>query len=295
MKGRVCLITGASGGIGLATARELGRRGAVLRVVGRDAGKLEKAAAEVGGVPFRADLSSLEQVRALADEVLARDEPLHVLINNAGVWHPNLQLSADGFEDTFAVNYLAPFLLTCLLLPRMRQSEGDRRVVHVSSRLHLHAGQLTRSQGALVNVLHVIGIEAGGRSARMDFCAIDLHEGYRGLEAYARSKLAQILFSNELARREKDVTSNALHPGSVASDVQRDSALLSLLAPLARPLLKTTEQGAQTSVYVAAEPSLSKVSGRYFANRREAEPAAIVHDRDVARRLWELSAERVGL
>lgn len=295
MKGRVCLITGASGGIGLATARALGRRGAVLRVVGRDAGKLERAAAEVGAIAYRADFSSLEQVRALADEVLARDEPLHVLINNAGVWHPNLELSADGFEDTFAVNHLAPFLLTCLLVPRMRESEGDRRVVHVSSRLHLHAGQPTRPHGVVVNLLNVVGIEAGGRSASLDFDAIDRRESYRGLEAYARSKLAQILFSNELARREKDVTSNALHPGSVASDVQRDSALLSFLAPLARPLLKTTEQGARTSVYVATEPSLSRVSGRYFANSREAEPASVVHDRGVAERLWELSAERVGL
>lgn len=297
---RIALVTGGSAGIGLATALELARRGHTLRLVGRDPAKLEAARRAVSAHDpdvrvLRADLASLDEVRALAHEVLARDEGLHVLVNNAGVWHPDFRLSKDGHEDTFAVNHLASFLLTNLLLPRMRETPGDRRIVHVSSRLHVQAGQTATLRGRAVHLLNVLGVRAGSRGARFDFDALDRREGYKGIEAYARSKLAQVIFSNELARREKDVTSNAVHPGSVATEVTRDNPLLFALQPLSRFVLKTPEQGAATSVHVATDPSLRGVSGRYFASSREAKPAPITHDREVAERLWRLSAQLTGL
>lgn len=299
-KKRIALVTGGSAGIGLATAITLAQRGLAVRIVGRDAAKLEAARAEIARhgadvVGFRADLASLDDVRTLAASVLARDEGLHVLVNNAGVWHPDFRRSKDGWEDTFAVNHLAPFLLTHLLLPRMRQTPGDRRIVHVSSRLHVQAGEATSLRGRVVHVMNIVGLRARARGARFEFDALDREEGYRGIEAYARSKLAQVIFSAELARREREVTSNAVHPGSVATDVTRDNPLLYALQPLSRLVLKTPAQGAATSVHVATAPALAGVSGRYFANSREAQAADVAEDREVAARLWALSVERVGL
>ena len=293
------LITGASGGIGLATALELSRRGYDVCITGRSETKLAAAKRQLeqngrGAIEvIAADFSSLAEVRALAARVATA--PLHVLINNAGVFHPEFRRSRDGFEDTFAVNHLAPFLLTHLLLPHMRQSGDDVRVVHVSSRLHVQAGQTTTLVGRAVHVMNVMGIRAGSRGARFDFDALDREQGYRGIEAYARSKLAQVVFSNELAKRERHLTSNAVHPGSVASDVTRDNALLYALAPLSRLVLKSPAQGARTSVHVATDASLRGVSGRYFANARAVPDAPVAHDPEVASRLWKLSAERVGL
>lgn len=300
MTKRVVLVTGASAGIGLATALDLARRGFSLRIVGRDPDKTERARAAVAEldpsvVAFRADFSSLESVRALARELLSRDEPLHVLVHNAGVWHPELRRSKDGLEDTIAVNLLAPFLLTHLLLPRMRQSEGDRRIVHVSSRLHAQAGETASLRGRFVHLANIAGLRVRAQGAHLDFDALDHDPAYRGIEAYARSKLAQLIFSCELARREKEVTSNAVHPGSVATEVTRGNAMLATLQPLAAPFLKTPAEGAETSVYVASAPSLRGVTGRYFARSREAPYAALADDPAVADRLWRWSAARTGL
>ena len=297
---RVAIVTGSSAGIGLATALELARRGHALRLVGRDPAKLEAARRAVAAITpdvaaFRADFSSLDEVRSFADAVLARDEALHVLVHNAGVWHPEFRRSKDGFEDTFAVNHLAPFLLTHLLLPRMRDTSGDRRIVHVSSRLHVQAGQTASVRGRVVHAANVIGVRLAGAGARFDFDALDRADGYRGIEAYARSKLAQVIFSAELARREKAITSNAVHPGSVATEVTRGNKLLFAFQPLSKLILKSPEQGAETSVYVATSPALAGVTGRYFARSREARAADVAEDRTVAERLWKLSAERVGL
>jgi len=217
MERPTCLVTGGSAGIGLATARQLARRGFRVRIVGRSPDKLAAAVREIGGddvVALRADLSSLAEVRRVADELLARGEPLHLLVNNAGVWHPDFRLSKDGFEDTFAVNHLAPFLLTHLLLPRMRETGGDRRIVHVSSRLHVQAGQTATLRGRAVHVLNVLGVRAGTRGARFDFDALDRREGFRGIEAYARSQLAQGIFLRQLAPREPryPTTSSPLAP-----------------------------------------------------------------------------------
>lgn len=297
---RVAVVTGSSAGIGLATALELARRGHAVRLVGRDPDKLEASRRAVAAITpdvaaFRADFSSLAEVRGFADALLARDEALHVLVHNAGVWHPEHRRSKDGFEDTFAVNHLAPFLLTHLLLPRMRETPGDRRIVHVSSRLHVQAGQTASVRGRVVHAANVLGVRLAAAGARFDFDALDDAEGYRGIEAYARSKLAQVIFSAELARREKDVTSNAVHPGSVATEVTRGNKLLFALQPLSKLVLKTPEQGAETSVHVATSPALAGVTGRYFARSREARASELTEDRALAERLWALSAERVGL
>ncbi|MBN8615854.1 MAG: SDR family NAD(P)-dependent oxidoreductase [Deltaproteobacteria bacterium] len=294
------LVTGASAGIGLATAVALARRGYSLRLVGRDPAKTEAALKAVreldpSAVAFRADFSSLESVRGLAKELLARDEPLHVVIHNAGIWHHAHKRSKDGIEDTIAVNHLAPFLLTHLLLPRLRETEGDRRIVHVSSRLHAQAGETASASARMVHLANIAGLRVRSHGGRLDFDAFDDERSYRGIEAYARSKLAQIVFSCELARREQGITSNAVHPGSVATEVTRGNAVLARLNQLAAPFLKTPAEGAETSVYVATAPSLKGVTGRYFARSKEAPYASIADDRAVAERLWNWSAERVGL
>lgn len=294
------LVTGASAGIGLATAIALARRGYSLRIVGRDPSKTDAALKQVreldpSAVAFRADFSSLESVRGLAKELLARDEPLHVVIHNAGVWHPEHKKSKDGLEDTIAVNHLAPFLLTHLLLPRLRETEGDRRIVHVSSRLHAQAGETASASGRVVHLANIAGLRVRSHGGRLDFDALDDDRSYRGIEAYARSKLAQIVFSCELARREQGITSNAVHPGSVATEVTRGNAVLARLNQLAAPFLKTPAEGAETSVHVATAPSLRGVTGRYFARSKEVPYASIADDRAVAERLWKWSAERVGL
>lgn len=302
MQGRVCLVTGASSGIGLETARGLAARGASVRIVGRNPQRTEEAEAIVrraawGGdvVAYRADFSSLDDVRSLARQILARDEPLHVLINNAGVWHQERKLSTDGFEDTFAVNHLAPFLLTRMLVGKMREAD-EARIVHVSSRLHEQAGQ-TGPLGRAIYVANVLGVPVRGPSAGLALDDLDYARGYRGLEAYARSKLAQILFSNELARRLEgtSVTSNSVHPGSVNTNVVRDNRLLVLGSRIAAPFLKTPSQGAATSIHVACEPRLRNVTGRYFADCREREPAPTALDREAARKLWRISSEMVGV
>jgi retinol dehydrogenase-14 len=297
---RTVLLTGASSGIGRAAALELARRGARLRLTGRDPRKLDEVVAQARALGSEAigqpcDMSSLADVRALASWLLERDEPLHVVVHNAGVWHASFRRSRDGYEDTFAVNHLAPFLLTHLLLPRLRESDGDRRIVHVSSRLHLQAGQTATLLGRAIHLLNVLGVPAGGTSARLEFDAIDREVDFRGLEAYARSKLGQLVFALELARREPGIASNAVHPGSVATDVTRDSRMLTWVAPAARLVLKTPEEGAETLLHAACDPSTSGVTGKYFARCREARYAAIADDRAVASELWTLSARLVGL
>lgn len=278
------LVTGGSGGIGLETALGIARKlGANVWVTGRNEGRLEeatralKAAGAADSRAFRADFSSLSDVRRLAAEVnLAATDGLHVLVNNAGLWHQERQESEDGFEDTFAVNHLAPFLLTVLLTPKLMQggsAERAARVVNVSSRLHERPKELLPSE--LV----------GGEPA------------YAGLDVYARTKLCNVLFSNELARRLEGhgVVSNALHPGSVQTDVTRDSFLLSIGIRIAGPFLKTAAEGALTSIRLATDPSLEGVTGGYFSDEAQKPPSPAALDEAVARELWQKSLEWIGL
>ncbi|NOY92213.1 MAG: SDR family oxidoreductase [Deltaproteobacteria bacterium] len=274
---RTALVTGGSGGIGLETVRGLAARGYRVIFTGRNLERLASAKADVEGsvqraelVSVAADFSSLDQVRVLAAKVRELAPRLDVLVHNAGVWHQQRRVSKDGIEDTFAVNHLAPFLLTRELEGLLRASAA--RVVVVSSRLH-------------------------ERQRRFDFDDLERRGRYRGLYAYGQSKLANVLFSNELARRlaSAGVTSNALHPGDVVTSIVRDSAWLSLGIRVASPFLKTPRQGAETSLHCATSRALAGVTGRYFKRSREARPAAAALDEGVARRLWQLSESMVGV
>ena len=277
MHERFAVVTGGSSGIGLETARGLLRRGFDgVAIIGRDPARLARAAESLGpgALPLRADFSLLEQVRACAAEVKAALGPLAAVVNNAGVWHGDRTLSRDGYEDTFAVNHLAHFEFTRALLDHLAEDEAlPARIVHVSSRRHVHC-----------------------RGLRWD--DLMLEEGYSGLRAYDQSKLANLLFSAELARRlradGRHVRSNAVHPGSVATEITRDSGVLSFLNDkVARLVLLTPEQGAATSIHAATHPALDDLTGCYFSRSRVARPSRLAMDPHAAARLWELSERLV--
>ncbi|MEM1416149.1 MAG: SDR family oxidoreductase [Myxococcota bacterium] len=277
VRGATCVVTGASSGIGRAIARGLAHRGATVGVVGRNPERTEAAVEDVlraareggrGGSAraFRADFSSLASVVALADAIEAAFPPLDVLVNNAGLWHNERKLSADGFEDTFQVNVLAPAMLTLRLVPAMMERRRGR-VVHVSSMQH---------------------------KAPKAFPFDDLQQTrrrFRGIRVYGESKLGNVLFSNELARRLEGtgVTSNAVHPGTVVTNVVRDNAFLSQAIKVAAPFLLTPDDGAVSALRVATDPSLAHVSGRYFDHDgSEGVPSAPSKDARAAERLWGL-------
>jgi retinol dehydrogenase 14 len=273
MTGRIVLVTGGTGGIGRATALGLATMGAHLAITGRDRGRAESTAREIrtagGGQVdvFVADLSAQSEVRALADEALQRLPRIDVLVNNAGGYWNTRHITADGLERTFALNHLAPFLLTSLLLGRLKRSAAAR-VVTVSS-----------------------NVQATGR---IDFDDLQGERSYSGARAYSQSKLANVLFTYELARRLQatSVTANALHPGVVRTSfgAEDPGRVQRLFTPFMRPFMKTPAQGAATSVHVASAPDLEQVTGRYFASSKPRKSAKRSYDEAVAARLWQLSA-----
>ena len=275
MQGRTALITGGTGGIGRATAMGLGRLGANVAITGRDAAHAEDAAREIRDATgatvlvFLADLSDQAEVRRLATEALERLPTIDVLVNNVGGYWDTRQVTADGIERTFAVNHLAPFLLTALLLGRLKQS-AYARVVTVASQAH--------AQG------------------RIDFDDIQGERTYSGARAYSQSKLANILFTHELAHRQPRVTANALHPGVVSTSfgAEDPGRTQRLLVPLLRPFMKSPAKGAETSIYAASAPELVGVTGGYFANSRARRSSPYSYDRDLASRLWRVSEALVG-
>ena len=278
MAGRTVLVTGGSGGIGRATALGLAKMGAHLAITGRDRARTESAAREIraagGGRvdAFVADLSSQAAVRRLADEVLQRLPRLDVLVNNVGGYWDTRHVTADGLERTFALNHLAPFLLTHLLLDRLQRS-APVRVVTVAS----HAQAM----------------------GRIDFDDLQGERSYSGARAYNQSKLANVLFSYELARRLRAtaVTANALHPGVVrtAFGAEDPGVVQRLLVPFLRPFMKTPARGAATSIHLASAPELERVTGRYFADSKPKRSSDGSYDEAAAARLWQMSADLVGL
>jgi len=277
MAGRTCLITGATSGIGRATALGLAGMGATLVVLARDRHKGEtllgelRAAGAEDATLLLADLSRQAEVRRVAAEFLASPRPLHVLINNAGVVNVGRSETADGIETTFAVNHLAYFLLTNLLLDRLRAS-APARIVNVASDAH--------------------------KFAPLDFDDLNSLKRYATMRVYGQSKLANILFTSELARRLEGsgVTVNALHPGAVATGLgQNNGAWARALIAVLRPFFRTPDDGAATSIYLASAPEVASVSGKYFAKRREKRPSAAAQDATAAHRLWQVSAQMVGL
>jgi len=278
MNGKTCLVTGATHGVGLASALALAAAGATVLIHGRDAARGAAVAAAVarasgnGAVRFvRADFLHLEEVRGLAAE-LARLPRLDVLINNAGLIDTAGRCTAEGYDATFGVNHLAPFLLTNLLLPRLTAS-APARVVVIASEAHRRAGWLDFDD--LMNT----------------------RVGY--LRAYARSKLANLLFMRALARRTRGsgVTVNAAHPGVVRSQLFRGlpAPLRFALATVLRPFTRSPEQGARTGVYLASAAELERASGGYYRDCRRLEPAAAARCDEAAARLWSESVRLTGL
>ncbi len=275
MQGKTVLITGGNSGIGKETAVALAGAGATAVVTSRDPARGERAAADIrqrSGADVTVmplDLASFASIRAFAADFLQRYGRLDVLINNAGLILDRRTETEDGFETTFGVNHLGHFLLTGLLLDRIKAS-APARIINVSSRAH--------------------------RFARdgLDFDDLQSTKGYRGLRVYGRSKLANIYFTRELARRLEGsgVTVNAVHPGGVATGFARDGdvkGLYGLLVRLAKPFLRTPEKGAETSIHLATTPELDGITGKYFADCQEAETTPIAQDDDAARRLWTAS------
>lgn len=269
---RYALVTGASSGIGLETARGLTKHCDVVGIVGRNRDRLAEAgeglrSGDARIETFQADFASLAEVRRLAADIKARFPALAVLVNNAGVWHKRRTLSQDGYEATFAVNHLAHFLLTNEL-KELLVAGAPSRVVNVASSMHVRA-----------------------KSMSWDDLMFEKH--WRGFRAYAHSKLANVLFSNELARRWKDlgVASNALNPGNVRSRITRNNPLLNALhnSCIARLVIMSEVDGARTSIHVATAPELEGVTGCYFDRMKEAEPSRASQDQDAARRLWDVS------
>jgi NAD(P)-dependent dehydrogenase (short-subunit alcohol dehydrogenase family) len=279
MRDKVVLITGASNGIGKETAIGLGKLGARLLLVCRDRERGTAAVAEIGrkasgaaGIDLRvADLSSQAAVRALAADVLATTPRLDVLINNAGVILQERTLSPDGIEMQFAVNHLAPFLLTNLLRERLVKS-APARVVTVASQVE--------------------------RKGSIDFDDLQGARRYQPLTAYAQSKLANVLFTYELARRlaGTGVTANCLHPGVIGTRLLADymgrSSITGWISNLAFP---SAEKGARPSIRAASDPTLAEVTGKYFHELREGESSPASYDQATARRLWEVNAAMTGL
>lgn len=277
MAGRIVLVTGGTSGIGRATALGLATMGAHVVIIGRDGARTEDAAREIRAVGgsvdmFVADLSSQAQVRRLADDVLATLPRLDVLVNNVGGHWDTRHVTADGLERTFALNHLAPFLLTNLLLDRLAGS-GSGRVVTVASNAH--------------------------KQGRIDFADLQGERDYSGSRAYDQSKLANVLFTHELARRlaGSTVTANALHPGVVSTSFGSEDPgrTQRLLVPVMRPFMKSPAQGAATSIFLASAPHLDQVTGRFFANSTPKRSSARSRDEVVAARLWQVSADLVGL
>jgi len=281
LAGRVCVVTGASSGIGKAASLALARLGATMVLVCRDQARGQSALADVAaaaggagsaGPPMLelADLSSLDQVRDLARRLGARPR-IDVLVNNAGLVVGHRRLTADGLEWTFAVNHLAPFLLTNLLRTRLAAS-APARVVTVASTAH--------------------------HGASLDLADLQAERRYLPMLAYANSKLANILFTRELARKldGTGITANCLHPGTVATGFGHSgSRALRLGLTIARPFLRSAEAGASTVAYLASSPEVAGRSGGYYVGRKLRAPSRAARDDALAHDLWEVSARLTGI
>ncbi|MCY1017060.1 SDR family oxidoreductase [Pyxidicoccus sp. MSG2] len=278
MDGKVCLITGASGGIGLEAAKALAGLGATVVLVGRDATRTEAAVSAVRAAApgakvewLKADLASLQSVRELAATFKARYPRLDVLLNNAGLILDNREVTGDGLEGTMATNHFAPFLLTNLLLDVLKAS-APARVVTVSSDAH--------------------------RVGRMDLADLQSERDYASFRVYGTSKLANILFTRALAKRLKGtgVTANCLHPGVVRTGFGHNTkGFFRHIVKLGAPFMLSAEKGARTSIYLASSPEVESVSGEYFYKCRPKKASSAARDDALAERLWQVSEQLTGV
>jgi retinol dehydrogenase-12 len=267
------VLTGATRGIGRAAAIELARRGAELVVIGRERERVDAVAREAqaasGGVPVHthvADLGLMASVRALAEELRDRHERIDVLANNAGALFASRKVTSEGFEQTFALNHLAPFLLTNLLLDRL----GGGRVVTTASDAH-----------------------TGGR---LDLDDLQSSKSYAAMRVYGTSKLCNILFTRELAKRAPELHANCFHPGVVRTGFgKNDNGIWKVLTTLGAPFFRSPERGARSLVWLATSEEGGRLTGEYVADEKVAQPSATARDAKLAHALWEQSAALVGL
>lgn len=278
LKNKVCIVTGANSGIGKITAREIAKMGAEVILVCRNKKKGEEALSEIvmesknNNVHLMlCDFSSQKSIRNFAEEFKSKYDRLDILVNNAGLFISDKSLTEDGIESTFAINHLGYFLLTNLLLDLLKKS-APARIVNVSSEGH--------------------------RMGHVDFDDINSDKSYKGLTVYCTSKLANILFTKELAKKLEGtgVTTNCLHPGGVSTNFTGDSSGWFRIAfLLARPFLITPEQGAATQIYLATSPEVANVTGEYFDKKRVKKPSKEARDPEVAKKLWNLSEKLTNL
>jgi retinol dehydrogenase-12 len=277
LTGKIALVTGATDGIGRVTAEALAKMGAQIIIVGRNPEKTHTAALQIQQGTGQAietivaDLSSIEGVHSAAGEFLKRHARLHILVNNAGAVFMQRKTSADGLEMTFALNHVAYFLLTNLLLDTLKAS-APARIVNVSSGAHI--------------------------GAKLDFDDLQNQRAYQGYKAYGQSKLANIYFTYELARRLEGsgVTANCLHPGFVATNFGKSNGgIMRPIFALAQLLAKTPEQGARTSIYLSSSPEVEGVTGKYFDDCRVSRSSDVSYDREAAHRLWQVTEEIIGI
>jgi retinol dehydrogenase-12 len=286
LAGKVVVVTGGNTGIGKETAVALARMGTTVVITSRNADRGRAAVEEIRGRASDApaagsaevmtlDLASLASVRQFASDLLDRHDHLDVVVNNAGLVMSRRTETEDGFETTFGVNHLGHFALTARLLERLRANPDGARIVTVSSHAHK------------------------GARRGLDFDDLQSERGYAGFAVYSRSKLANVLFTRELARRLAGdrVTVNALHPGFVRSEFARGGdthGLYALGTRLGAPFAISSEKGARTSVHLASSAEVAGVTGGYYYKCRPAQPSSAARDDDAARRLWEVSEELVG-
>src|SRR5712692_4909746 len=278
MKDKVVLVTGANSGIGRAASLALAKKGATVVMVARDKERGEAARSETiresqnASVDLLiADLSSLESVRQLATEFQKQYPKLHVLINNAGLFNQRRHVTTDGYENTFATNYLAPFLLTNLQLDLVKAS-APSRIINVSS--------------------------VGHYNGHINFDDLNLEKEYGGWKAYGQSKLALVLFTHELARKLQGsgVTVNFVHPGTVATNIwTRPFGPVGFIKALPKLFMTRPEQGAQTIVYLASSPDARNLSGEYLEKLKVKKSSDESYDEEIAQRLWDVSAKLTHL
>jgi NAD(P)-dependent dehydrogenase (short-subunit alcohol dehydrogenase family) len=278
MQGKVCLVTGATSGIGLATVGELARRGARILLVARNEQKCARVLRglkdETGNQDIEcllANLSRKAEIERLAAQVHQAVPKLDVLVNDAGAVYMRRRLNADGIERTFALNHLAYFHLTLRLLDLLRSADQGR-VINLTSAMHA--------------------------TAVLDFDNLQLEHGYGGLKAYRQSKLANLLFTYELARRlaGTPITVNAVHPGFVATNIgANNTSLYQLVKPILRLIAKSPAEGAETVIYLATSPEVEEISGSYFIDCEQVKSSPASYDEEAARRLWDRSLDLTGL